>query len=98
MRVPFDLVFDVHDAGIVPRMTIAIGTATIARGVTLNPAVRLGGLLLGELPQHDLEVDALGGILVVRGVLPRRGGSTRVTVQRKNKLSGSSSGSASSAA
>jgi hypothetical protein len=97
MRVPFDLVFDVHDAGIVPRMTIAIGTATIARGVRLNPAVRLGGLLLGELPQHDLEVDALGGILVLRGVLPRRSASTRVTVRRRKKTELPGSGSASAA-
>ena len=92
MRVPFDLVFDTRDGAIAPRMTVAIGSVTIARGVMLNPIGVLGGLALADLPHHDLETETIGGILVIRGLLRRRGGN-RVETRRRT-MSGNGSASA----
>ncbi len=94
MRVSFDLVFETRDAGIAPRMTVAIGAITIARGVTLNPIGTLGGLRLADLAHHDLDVETAGAILTIRGLLPRRSrrGRPRLTTPGR-----SGTGSASAA-
>jgi hypothetical protein len=96
MRVPFDLVFEKRDADIAPRMTLAIGSVTIARGVLLNPVGTLGGVRLAELAGNDLDVETSGAILTIRGLLPRRrgGDGPRPRVRRTTPLSGSGSASA----
>lgn len=93
MRVPFDLVFETSDAGIAPRMTVALGAVTIARGVTLNPIGSLGGIRLADLPHHDLDVETSGAILTVKKLLTPRG-NRRVDPPRRTTISGSGSASA----
>ncbi len=70
MRVPFSDVFATNpDGSFSTRSQVQIGSAALSQGASFRPGALFSGVDITQYVGHDLEVEHVGGVVVVRGVL-----------------------------
>jgi len=72
-RVPFSTVFtNYSDGTFEPKYRIQIGGVSIGPGVRFGPGVNFGGVDFSLFIDDDLEIDAYGNEIVIKGIYAPR--------------------------
>jgi uncharacterized membrane-anchored protein YitT (DUF2179 family) len=68
-RVRYDQVFKINENGSVsPLWPVQIGGVTMGRGVAFTQGVSMGGIDIASYKGHDLLIDTLKGIVIIRNI------------------------------
>ena len=70
MRVPFDKIFFEVDGHLIPRRHIGIANISISAGVAVPKSLRISGIEIGKLVDHDLMIEMEEGITMIEGYHP----------------------------
>lgn len=68
-RVSFETVFKTNtDGSISPKYQTQVGGVIMGPGVAMNNGVSMGGFDVQMYRGHDLSIDTLKGVVIIRGV------------------------------